>query len=52
VLVVKGPTDVRRILVLQEKPLWVEAGFMMSLYVLAFVSFFGTAPAYPLPWSA
>jgi hypothetical protein len=40
ILVVKGPTDARRILVLREKPLWVEAGFMTSLYVLAFVSFF------------
>ena len=37
VMVVRGPTEARGILVLKEKKIWMEAYFMTGLYVLAFV---------------
>lgn len=40
VLVVKGPTEARNILVLREKSVWMEAYFMTGLYYLAFVTIF------------
>lgn len=40
VLMVRGPTEARNILVLNEKSIWMEAYFMTGLYFLAFVMFF------------
>ncbi len=40
VLIVRGPTDARNILVLREKSIWMEAYFMTGLYYLAFVTVF------------
>jgi hypothetical protein len=40
VLVVRGPTDARNMLVLPEKSLFTEAYFMTGLYFLAFVMIF------------
>ena len=40
VLVVRGPTDARNMLVLPEKSLFTEANFMTGLYFLAFVMIF------------
>lgn len=40
ILVVRGPTDARNMLVLPEKSLWTEAYFMTGLYSLALVVFF------------
>jgi hypothetical protein len=40
VLVVRGPTEARNMLVLSAKSVWVEAYFMTGLYFLAFVTFF------------
>ncbi len=40
VLIVRGPTDARNMLVLNEKVVWLEAYFMTGLYFLAFVMFF------------
>ena len=36
ILVVRGPTPARALLVLSDKSLWTEAYFMTGLYVLAF----------------
>jgi hypothetical protein len=45
VLVVRGPTSAREILVLKEKSVWMEAYFMTGLYCLAldlmFVAYYG-----------
>jgi hypothetical protein len=40
VLVVRGPTDARNMLVLSDKNVWTEAYFMTGLYFLAFVMIF------------
>ena len=40
VLIVRGPTDARNILVLRGKSIWMEAYFMTGLYYLAFVTIF------------
>jgi len=40
VLIVRGPTEARNILVLREKSVWMEAYFMTGLYYLAFVTVF------------
>ena len=40
VLVVRGPTDAREMLVLRDKTVWTEAYFMTGLYFLAFVMIF------------
>lgn len=40
VLIVRGPTDARNILVLREKSVWMEAYFMTGLYYLAFTTIF------------
>jgi hypothetical protein len=40
VLIVRGPTDARNILVLREKSVGMEAYFMTGLYYLAFVTVF------------
>ena len=40
VLIVRGPTEARSILVLREKSIWMEAYFMTGLYYLAFVTIF------------
>lgn len=40
VLVVRGPTRAREMLVLREKSLWTETYFMTGLYFLAFVMIF------------
>jgi hypothetical protein len=40
VLIVRGPTDARNILVLRDKSIWMEAYFMTGLYYLAFVTVF------------
>jgi hypothetical protein len=40
VLVVRGPTDAREMLVLRDKSLFTEAYFMTGLYFLAFVMIF------------
>lgn len=40
VLIVRGPTEARNILVLKEKSVWMEAYFMTGLYYLAFVTVF------------
>ena len=40
VLAVRGPTEGRNFLVLEQKSLWTEAYFMTGLYVLAFVLVF------------
>lgn len=40
VLIVRGPTDARNILVLPKKTIWMEAYFMTGLYYLAFVTIF------------
>jgi hypothetical protein len=40
VLVVRGPTRAREILVLREKSVWMETYFMTGLYFLAFVMVF------------
>ncbi len=40
VLIVRGPTDARSILVLPKKTIWMEAYFMTGLYYLAFVTVF------------
>jgi hypothetical protein len=40
VLVVRGPTDARYMLLLPEKSVWTEAYFMTGLYFLAFVMIF------------
>jgi hypothetical protein len=40
VLVVRGPTDARNMLVLPDKSVWTEAYFMTGLYFLAFVMIF------------
>jgi hypothetical protein len=40
VLIVRGPTEARNILVLREKSVWMEAYFMTGLYFLAFVTIF------------
>lgn len=40
VLVVRGPTDARNMLLLPEKSVWTEAYFMTGLYFLAFVMIF------------
>ena len=36
----RGPTEVRGILVLKEKKVWMEAYFMTGLHVLALVATF------------
>lgn len=45
VLVVRGPTDAREMLVLRDKAVWTEAYFMTGLYflalVLVFISYYG-----------
>ena len=40
VLIVRGPTDARNMLVLPDKSLFTEAYFMTGLYYLAFVTIF------------
>ncbi len=40
VLIVRGPTDAREMLVLRDKSLFTEAYFMTGLYYLAFVTIF------------
>ena len=40
ILVVRGPTDARNMLVLSDKNVWTEAYFMTGLYFLAFVMIF------------
>lgn len=40
VLVVRGPTDAREMLVLRDKSVWTEAYFMTGLYVFALVMIF------------
>ena len=40
ILVVRGPTDARNMLVLRDKSTWTEAYFMTGLYSLAFVLIF------------
>ena len=40
VLIVRGPTDARNMLVLPDKSLFTEAYFMTGLYILAFVMIF------------
>ena len=40
VLVIRGPTGARKMLILSEKSIWTEAYFMTGLYVLAFTMFF------------
>jgi hypothetical protein len=40
VLIVRGPTEARSILVLPKKTIWMEAYFMTGLYYLAFVTIF------------
>ncbi len=40
VLIVRGPTDARNMLVLPDKSLFTEAYFMTGLYYLAFVTVF------------
>jgi hypothetical protein len=40
ILVVRGPTDARNMLVLRDKLVWTEAYFMTGLYSLAFVTIF------------
>jgi hypothetical protein len=40
VLIVRGPTDARYMLVLPDKSLFTEAYFMTGLYFLAFVMIF------------
>ncbi|HMS42618.1 MAG TPA: LemA family protein, partial [Pyrinomonadaceae bacterium] len=40
VLIVRGPTDARNMLVLPDKSLFTEAYFMTGLYFLAFVMIF------------
>jgi hypothetical protein len=40
VLIVRGPTDAREILVLRDKAVWTEAYFMTGLYFLALVMIF------------
>lgn len=40
VLVIRGPTSAREILVLREKSVWMETYFMTGLYFLAFVTIF------------
>jgi hypothetical protein len=40
ILVVRGPTDARNMLVLRDKSTWTEAYFMSGLYTLAFVMTF------------
>lgn len=40
VLLIRGPTDARNMLVLRDKAVWTEAYFMTGLYVLAFVLIF------------
>lgn len=45
VLVVRGPTDVRELLVLRDKAVWTEVYFMTGPYFLAlaliFVAYYG-----------
>lgn len=40
VLIVRGPTDAREMLVLRDKAIWTEAYFMTGLYFLALVMIF------------
>lgn len=40
ILVLRGPTDARNMLVLRDKSVWTEAYFMTGLYYLAFVTIF------------
>jgi len=40
VLLIRGPTGARKMLILDEKSVWTEAYFMTGLYVLAFAMFF------------
>jgi len=40
VLAVRGPTDARKMVVLNEKSVWVQAYFMTGLYCLALTTFF------------
>ena len=40
VLLIRGPTGARGMLILNEKSVWTEAYFMTGLYLLAFVMFF------------
>jgi hypothetical protein len=40
VLIVRGPTDARNMLVLPDKSVFTEAYFMTGLYFLAFVMIF------------
>jgi len=40
VLLVRGPTDARNMLVLRDKTIWTESYFMTGLYFLAFVMIF------------
>ncbi len=41
ILFLRGPTErVRNTMVMHEKPVWVDAGFMTALYLLAFVLVF------------
>ena len=40
ILLIRGPTGARKMLILSEKSVWTEAYFMTGLYVLAFAMFF------------
>ena len=40
VLLVRGPTEARNMLVLRDKTIWTESYFMTGLYFLAFVMIF------------